>query len=210
MFRKGMTLIELIVGMAIVLIIIEVSISCIVPAFKNYKKSQEESTLMSNVQCAVRALDSELKYGDVAGITIIPSTYIYPDTGNTCHSHAIAFYSILTEDGSYLWDDDGSPYWQKIGIFYLETSSGNLYYQENVITPTVSLGRPASVFTPRHGSGKTDRLIARGVISLFFTDVTGSDSVTKPSGDYIKTIVTGASGKVEFPIEASIYAKKSR
>ncbi|MHC9539087.1 MAG: type II secretion system protein [Vulcanimicrobiota bacterium] len=210
MFRKGMTLIELIVGMAIALIIIEVSTSCIVPAFKNYKKSQEESTLMSNVQCAVRALDSELKYGDVAGMTIIPSTYVHPDTGKTCQSHAIAFYSILTEDGSYLWDDDGSPFWQKIGVFYLETSSGNLYYQENVITPTISLGRPASVFTPRHGSGKTDRLIARGVVSLFFTDVTGSDSVTKPSGDYIKTIVTGASGKVEFPLEASIYAKKSR
>jgi prepilin-type N-terminal cleavage/methylation domain-containing protein len=211
MFQRGMTLLEVMVAAAILLIIISVSISCIVPAFKNYTKSQQQSTLMSNAQCAARTLDSEIKYGEVAGATIIPSTYVHPATGKTWQSFAIAFYSILKQDGSYEWDKDGNPYWQKVGIFYLETSTGSLYYQENYITPTISLGRPASTFTPRHGSASNrDRLIARGIVGLYFTDVTGAGSVTNPTGDFIRIKVTGGDGETEFPLEASIYAKKSR
>ncbi len=211
MFRKGMTLIEVIVGMALVLIVITVSMSCIVPSFKNYKNSQEESALMSNVHFALRTIERELKYSDVSGMVIMPQTYTYPANGETYPSFSILFPSILAKDGSYSWDDDGNPYWQKTGIFYLENSSGNLYYQENFMTPTVHLNKPAGAFAPRHGSGPdSDRLITRNIGKLLFTDTTSQIGITSPAGDYIKIHITGISMDKVFPLEASVYAKRTR
>ncbi len=211
MSQKGMTLVEIIVITAIMLLILVVSLSCIIPAYKNFQRSQEESALLSNVQLTVRALNNELKYSDVNGMVIIPATYTHPENGKTYQSYAIAFPSIMAQNGTYSWDNDGNANWTKVGIFYLDTAEGNLYYQENPIAPSIYMKRPAAAFTPRHGSvANRDRLIARNIGSLFLTDSTKKSGITNPAGDFIKVSVTGVGREREFSMEASVYARKTR
>lgn len=211
MARSGMTLIETIVVIALVLIIITVSMSCLVPAYQNYQKSQEQSALISNVQLALKALTSEFRQSDVSYAVIVPSTYTHPQTGKTCFSYTLIFASIVGQDGTYAWDADGNPLWRQKGIFYHDSASGNLYFQQNFFSPTATATRPAATFTPRHTNGPDrDRLIARNIGSFFLTDSTQAAGVTTPAGDYIKVSLTGMSGSQEFPMEASIYARKTR
>ncbi|MDQ7823657.1 MAG: prepilin-type N-terminal cleavage/methylation domain-containing protein [Candidatus Eremiobacteraeota bacterium] len=212
MKSRGMTLIETMVVALLGAVIIAVSSACLMPAYQNFRKSQQESMLVSSVQLALLALQNELRYSEVGGCVIIPSTYTHPETGKTCQCYALAFPSILRQDGTYEWDENGNPYWVKDCIIYLDTASGSLYCQNNYLpSPSITCKKSTGTFTPRHGSGADrDRLIARNVGSVFFTDATKASGITSPAGDYVRTVITGVSREKEFTMEASIYARLSR
>jgi prepilin-type N-terminal cleavage/methylation domain-containing protein len=208
--HRGITLIELIVASVLMLIALTIAYSCLVPAFGNFARTQEDSVLVSNVLLASRTMSREIKYGTTAGVVIIPSTYINPQDGKSYPSYAIAFCSVLDKNGGYLWDADGNPQWQKVGVFYLEAPAGNLYYQEDFVSPSATMTIPGNTYTPRHGGAHSDRLIARNIQQLFFTDCSGAQGVTAPLGKYIRVSIVGMRDGRTYSTETSINTERSR
>lgn len=197
-------------ALGLLLIISTVAISCLIPSFRNFERTQQDSLLVSNVQLAVRAMNREIQYSTTAGIVIIPQTYVNPLDGKSHPGDAIAFSSVLGRDGAYDWDSDGNPVWQKNGIFYLEGPEGNLWYQENFLAPSAVLQKPANAFIPNHTGPNRDRLIARNIQELTFTDASDIAGTTDPQGTYIKVNITGSKDGRSFTLKTCINTQKAR
>ncbi|MHC9541189.1 MAG: type II secretion system protein [Vulcanimicrobiota bacterium] len=208
---KGTTLVEILVVSGILLVILYIIFTCLFPAFRHFEKSQKESSLISIVQNAIYTISRELKYSDISGVTIIPGTHIYTVDKKEYPKYSLAFCSLLDRDGKYTWDDQGNPYWQKLGIFYLEVPEGALWYQENIISPSTTVTRPAASFVPRHGTASDrDRLIAKGIFGLYFSDSSGAEGITVPTGNFIRIKVTGFDDKQSFNLETCIRTQVTR
>jgi len=206
-----MTLAEILIISGIMLLVISIAFSCLIPALKNFDRSQQDAVITSSTHTALYAISRELKYSDCSVITIMPKTYRHSVDGKDYPCYAIAFSSVLGPDGKYLWDGEGSPLWQKTGIFYLQAQEGTLWYQERQLAMATSVPRPQATYAPVQGNRPDrDRLIARNIKSLYFTDSRNADNVTEPGGSHIRIRVTGADSRQSHTLESCIMTKISR
>ncbi|MGV8118869.1 MAG: hypothetical protein AB2L14_03795 [Candidatus Xenobiia bacterium LiM19] len=209
--EAGMTLAEILIISGIMLLVIYIAFSCLIPALKNFDRSQQDAVITSSTHTALYAISRELKYSDCSVITIIPGTYRHTVDGKDYPCYAIAFSSVLGPDGKYLWDGEGSPLWQKTGIFYLQAQEGTLWYQERQIAMATSVPRPQATYAPIQGNRPDrDRLIARNIKSLYFTDSRNVDNITEPGGSYIRIRITAADSRQSHTLESCIMTKISR
>ncbi len=209
--ENGMTLPEILIVSGIMLLVLSIAFSCLIPTMKNFNRSQKEAIITSNTQTALYAITRELRYSDCSVISIIPGTYTHPGDNKDYPRYAIAFASVMGKDGRYLWDGDGNPFWQKVGVFYLQAPEGTLWYQERLLPTVTSVPRPPVTYTPCQGNRPDrDRLISRNIKGLFFTDSRNLPDITEPGGNFVRVKITGADSTQSYTLESCIMTKISR
>jgi len=209
--ETGMTLAEILIVSGIMLLVTVIALSCLIPTIKNFDRSQQDAVITSSAHTALYTISRELKYSDCSVMSIKPGTYRHTVDSKDYPCYAIAFSSVLGPDGKYFWDGEGSPLWQKTGIFYLQPQDGTLWYQERQIAMATSVSRPSTGFTPIQGNRPDrDRLIARNIKSLYFTDSRNTANITEPGGSYIRVSITTADARQSHTLESCIMTKITR
>ena len=104
--RRGTTVIEMSIGAVLLLLILGVLSSIYVQGSAVWRKVDKETSLLRELQVAVRNLERELELGHPHGLTI--------------GTQALAYLSCQDANNDITLNDRGEPVWQKFTLVYVD------------------------------------------------------------------------------------------
>ncbi len=131
--KRGHTLIEIMVAVAICGFLLSALFSVFIPGLKLFMIGRTRAEVQSEVLVSLRRMRIELSSSSNSSVTI-NSAEIYDVSGTP---HAISFLSPYKDSGStrtIILDDDSctTPIWQKYIIYYFDKTSGELRRKERI------------------------------------------------------------------------------
>jgi prepilin-type N-terminal cleavage/methylation domain-containing protein len=205
-FRRGYTLIEILIGAALLLLIMGLLSSVLVPGMRAWSRSEKRSEAQQNALLVASRLSRELQFSNPDSIALQKRTAVDPQ-GRSVRRDAIVFLSNLDDEGAIVYDADGDQLWQRRLVFYHRGDSNEVRSQVLPLDPPVDDPDPLKVntFEPT----VKDRVVARGVRSLSFeapsfpivqirveTEIQGFVSVMQAHG---LPVAVGSMGVIESP-----------
>lgn len=106
------------------------------------------------------------------------STFVYEVDG-------LAFASARPDSGPFQQDSAGQVLWQKYVFYYID-AKGDLYRNEEKITPPTTAPTPPVLATLKSGMASPGQLLAKKVSDLEITSGSGANVKFKVSGDRTK------------------------
>jgi len=133
MHKRGHTLIEIMISVAICAFLLSALFSVFIPGLKIFMIGRTRAEVQSEVLVSLRRMRVELSSSSNSSVTI-NSAEIYDASGTP---HAISFLSPYRDSGSsrtIALDDDSctTPIWQKYVLYYFDKASGELRRKEKI------------------------------------------------------------------------------
>lgn len=173
---KGMTLVETIITMIIVIVLAALLLWMIVSAKNMQQASATRVGNRQDIQIITSKIADELKDSSLSSISTMVVTPATPPNLNRVR--AISFISAYDKIyGKFQTDPNGSgkPYWQKYVIYYILPSSTRLLRKEVEITPTLTVSQRPISSIDLDGKGRT---VSQSV--AFELDASGNYNLTLP------------------------------
>lgn len=163
--RRGVTLVELIVAMAVGLLLLTATYELMIPGLRSWSVATVRSHVRQTALAILTRMAHDVKMSSIESLVVIPGSGPDPDGGAIEERCALTLMSPIDDDGVLRQRDDGTAVWQKYVLFYLDVPSHELRIGTRPLQfdPTKSVPVRLATFTP---DPARDRVIGRGVRGL--------------------------------------------
>lgn len=161
MSRRAMTLAEVVVVSAILLLLLGIVIAFLVPGLRAWTRSDASSRAQQQSLVVIALLTREVQHAKPDTIKVIRMETEDPP-GTSVRRDGVFFVSSLDKRGEEQCDSSGDPLWQQVVYVYHQGDSRQVCCQRSPLRPPAPDPPPVVSVSPQ----PDDRVVARHVTSL--------------------------------------------
>lgn len=162
--RRGMSLVEILVGSALLLMLFGLIVMLLLPGWRAWTKSEGRSDVSQNAIVVMGRVSTDFRNAHASSVWAETRAVTDPVDGRPARHDYVIFLVALDYDGNIVVSPDGDPIWQKRIVFYHDGEAQQVRSTEIPLpAPTTE---PSPLVVKSYTPTAKDRVVARNVRSF--------------------------------------------